>query len=109
MKLSQNMYAIIQTGGKQYRVTEGQHIKVEKIDAAPGEEITFNQVLMIAEDGKDPRIGNPYLEQAKVKAKICVRGRGKKISILKFQCRKHHMKQQGHRQSYTEVEITVIQ
>ena len=102
------MYAIIETGGKQYRVTKGQHLKVEKLEVAPGEKVIFDQVLMTAEKGKEPSIGRPYLEKAKVTGKVCQQGRLKKISILKFKRRKHHMKQQGHRQYYTEVEITDI-
>jgi large subunit ribosomal protein L21 len=102
------MYAIIETGGKQYRVTKGQHLKIEKVDAAVGEEVVFDQVLMTGEVGKAPSLGKPYLENTKVKAKVCEQGRAKKISILKFKRRKHHMKQQGHRQYYTEVEVTDI-
>ena len=102
------MYAIIETGGKQYRVTKGQHLKIEKLDVAPGEEITFDQILMMGEEGKEPSVGKPYLEKAKVIGKVCEQGRLKKISILKFKRRKQHMKQQGHRQYYTEVEITDI-
>jgi large subunit ribosomal protein L21 len=102
------MYAIIETGGKQYRVTKGQHLKIEKLDVAVGEEVIFNQVLMISEAGEEPSVGKPYLVNSKVKAKVCEQGRGKKISILKFKRRKHQMKQQGHRQYYTEVEVIDI-
>lgn len=102
------MYAIIQTGGKQYRITEGQRLKIEKLDVAEGDEVTFDQVLMKGEVGQEPTVGTPYLEKTKVKAVVCEQGRGKKISILKFNRRKHHMKQQGHRQYYTEVKITEI-
>lgn len=102
------MYAIIETGGKQYRVTKGQHLKIEKLDVAIGEEIIFNQVLMTGEEGKEPSVGRPYLENSQVKAKVCEQGRDKKILVLKFKRRKHQMKQQGHRQYYTEIEVTDI-
>ena len=103
------MYAIIETGGKQYRVTKGQHLKIEKLNVEKDQEVIFDHVLMTKEQGKQPCIGRPYLEKAKVIGKVCEQGRFKKISILKFKRRKHHMKAKGHRQYYTEVEITDIQ
>ena len=101
------MYAVIQTGGKQYRVSEGLKLKVEKLDAAEGDSIELDKVLMVA-DGDDVRIGAPYLDGGKVTAKVTSHGRGKKVKIVKFKRRKHHLKRQGHRQSYTELEITGI-
>jgi large subunit ribosomal protein L21 len=101
------MYAVIVTGGKQYRVQEGQTLKLQKMDAEVGSSIDFNEVLMLA-NGDDIKVGLPLLEGAKVVASVVSHGRGKKIRIVKFRRRKHHMKQMGHRQDYTEVKITKI-
>lgn len=101
------MYAVIKTGGKQYRVTEGQTLKVEKLFADAGSSIDIDQVLMIA-DGDNIKIGMPLVAGGKVTATIKEHGRGKKVEIVKFRRRKHHRKQMGHRQSYTELEITGI-
>jgi len=101
------MYAVIKTGGKQYRVTEGETLKVEKLDAEAGSSIELDEVLMIA-DGDKVQIGAPYVDGGKVVATIKSHGRGKKIEIIKFKRRKHHDKRTGHRQGYTELEITGI-
>lgn len=101
------MYAVIQTGGKQYRVSEGLKLKVEKLDATEGDSIELDKVLMVA-NGDDVKIGTPYVDGGKVTATVTSHGRGKKVKIIKFRRRKHHMKRQGHRQSYTELEITNI-
>lgn len=101
------MYAVIQTGGKQYRVSEGLKLKVEKLDAAEGDSIELDKVLMVA-DGDDVKVGTPYIDGGKVTATVTAHGRGKKVKIIKFKRRKHHMKRQGHRQAYTELEITNI-
>jgi len=101
------MYAVVQTGGKQYRVTEGVTLRVEKIKADEGASVELDKVLMIGE-GESVKIGAPYVEGGKVTATVKAHGRGKKVNILKFKRRKHHMKRQGHRQWYTELEITGI-
>jgi len=101
------MYAVIVSGGKQYRLEEGQTVKLEKIEAEVGSSFDFEQVLLIA-DGADLKIGQPVVKGAKVTAEIISQGRHKKIKILKFKRRKHHMKQMGHRQWFTEVKITGI-
>lgn len=101
------MYAVIKTGGKQYRVTEGETLKVEKLDIDAGSSIEIDEVLMIA-DGDKVQIGAPYVKGGKVVATIKSHGRGKKIEIIKFKRRKHHDKRTGHRQGYTELEITGI-
>jgi len=101
------MYAVIETGGKQYRVAAGQSIKVEKLTADEGSSIDLDKVLMVA-DGEDIKVGAPYLDGGKVTATVKAHGRGKKIRIIKFLRRKHHQKEQGHRQHYTELEITGI-
>lgn len=101
------MYAVIKTGGKQYRVEEGQTLKVEKLLAEPGHSIHFEDVLMIA-DGDNINVGAPLVSGATVTAEVVEHGRGKKVTIIKFRRRKHHRKQMGHRQDYTEVKITAI-
>lgn len=101
------MYAVLKTGGKQYRVTVGEVLRVEKLVADEGATIDLNEVLMIA-DGDNIQVGRPYLEGAKVTATINAHGRGKKVYILKMRRRKHSRKQMGHRQDYTEIKIDAI-
>lgn len=101
------MYAVIKTGGKQYRVSPGDTLRVESLDADEGASIDIDQVLMVGE-GSDVSIGNPLLGDAKVSAKVLSHGRGDKVKIVKFRRRKHHRKQMGHRQNYTEIEITSV-
>ncbi len=101
------MYAVIITGGKQYRVSQGDKLRVEKLDVAEGDSVEIDQVLMVV-DGDDIKIGAPVLDGSKVTAEVKAHGRGAKVEILKFHRRKHHMKRQGHRQAYTELEITGI-
>lgn len=101
------MYAVINTGGKQYRVAEGQILKVEKIEAGEGSTVEFDKVLMVS-DGDDIKIGTPYVEGGKVSAIIKSNGRLKKIKVLKFHRRKNYRKQMGHRQYFTELQITGI-
>lgn len=101
------MYAVIKTGGKQYRVSVGQKIKLEKLDTEEGKKVSFSEVLMVG-NGDEIKLGAPLLKSAKVTAKVLEHGRGKKIDILKFKCRKHHMKRRGHRQDFTQVQIEDI-
>lgn len=101
------MYAVIQSGGKQHRVSEGQVVRLEKIDAEKGSTIDFDKILMVGE-GADLALGAPYLEGAKVSGEVVEQGRGKKVKIVKFKRRKHHLKRMGHRQWFTEVKITGI-
>ncbi len=101
------MYAVIKTGGKQYRVSEGDTLRVETLDANEGDSVDFDQVLMVGE-GADVKIGTPLLDSGKVTATVKSHGRAKKVEIIKFRRRKHHMKRMGHRQNFTEVEITGI-
>ncbi|MGD2075773.1 MAG: 50S ribosomal protein L21 [Gammaproteobacteria bacterium] len=101
------MYAVIVTGGKQYRVSEGDKLRVEKLDVAEGDSVEIDKVLMVV-DGDDIRVGSPVLDGGKVTAQVKAHGRGDKVEIIKFRRRKHHMKRQGHRQGYTELEITGI-
>ncbi|MFT4255967.1 MAG: 50S ribosomal protein L21 [Pseudoxanthomonas sp.] len=99
-------YAVLVTGGKQYRVTTGETIRVEKLDVEAGNEITFDNVLLVG-TGEGVRVGDAA-KGATVTAKVVSQGRADKVRIIKFRRRKHHMKQQGHRQYFTEIEITGI-
>ena len=101
------MYAVIKTGGKQYRVQEGDKLKVEKLETEVGKKHTFNEVMMVGE-GDKVTIGTPIIQKASVEAKIVAQGKGKKVHIIKFRRRKHHLKRQGHRQLFTEIEIGKI-
>jgi large subunit ribosomal protein L21 len=101
------MYAVVQTGGKQYRVSEGDTIKVEKLGVDEGASIELDRVLLVA-DGDDVKIGAPYVDGSKITATVKSHGRGDKVRIVKFRRRKHHLKRQGHRQWYTELQVTGI-
>ena len=101
------MYAVIKTGGKQYRVAAGEKIKVEQIAADVGQEITFDEVLAVG-NGSDLSIGAPLVSGASVVAKVVSHGKHDKVRIFKLRRRKHYQKHQGHRQSYTELEIASI-
>jgi len=101
------MYAVIHTGGKQYRVQPGEVLKVETLAVDEGQEVQFDKVLLVQTDD-GIQVGRPYLEGGKVTATVTMHGRHPKVRILKFRRRKHHMKQAGHRQNYTEVKITGI-
>ncbi|MBO1518049.1 MAG: 50S ribosomal protein L21 [Oceanisphaera sp.] len=101
------MYAVIQSGGKQHRVAEGQVLRLEKLDVETGASVEFDKVLMVAQ-GEDVKVGVPYVDGSKVVAEVVTHGRGKKVKIVKFRRRKHSRKQQGHRQWFTEVKITAI-
>ncbi|MBL78694.1 MAG: 50S ribosomal protein L21 [Nitrosomonadaceae bacterium] len=101
------MYAVIKTGGKQYRVEAGKKIRVEQILAEIGSELVIDQVLMVA-DGENISMGSPLIEGAKVNATVLEQGRHDKIRIFKMKRRKHYQKHQGHRQNYTEIQITSI-
>jgi large subunit ribosomal protein L21 len=102
-----SMYAVVATGGKQYKVTEGLTLRVEKLEGDAGATVNLDKVLMIA-DGSDVKIGTPYLNGSNVTATIVAQGRAKKVEIMKFKRRKHSQKRTGHRQYYTEIEITGI-
>lgn len=101
------MYAIIETGGKQYRVQEGDEISVEKLGAEAGEEVVFDKVL-VAGEGADVKIGAPYVEGASVKSTVVENGKGQKVIIYKYKSKKDYRKKQGHRQPYTTVKIDSI-
>jgi large subunit ribosomal protein L21 len=102
------MYAVIKTGGKQYRVAPGEKLKVEQIPADVGAEVILDQVLMVGE-GESVRLGQPIVAGAAVKATVVAHGRGEKVTIFKMRRRKHYQKHQGHRQGYTELKIESIE
>ena len=101
------MYAVIQTGGKQYRVKSGEQLKVELLGAEVGAKVSFDRVLMLGE-GDGIKVGAPFVSGAQVKATVVAQGRGEKVRIFKMRRRKHYAKTQGHRQSFTEVRIDEI-
>ena len=101
------MYAVVKTGGKQYKVAPGEKLKVEQIPADVGAEVILDQVLLVGE-GESVRLGQPMLTGATVKATVVSHGRGEKVKIFKMRRRKHYQKHQGHRQGYTELKIDAI-
>ena len=101
------MFAVIETGGKQYKVSAGQKVKIEKLDAEAGGNFVFDKVLLTV-DGEDVKIGAPYVEGAKVEAKVLKQGRDKKKIVFRYHSKTRYRKKKGHRQHFTEVEITEI-
>ena len=101
------MYAVVKTGGKQYRVAAGEKLRIEQIPADIGSEVVLNEVLAVA-DGTDLATGAPFVNGATVTAKVIAHGRGEKVRIFKLRRRKHYRKSQGHRQNYTEIERTAV-
>lgn len=102
------MLAVIKTGGKQYKVSPGDKIKIEKLETKEGEIINFSEILLI-EKNKKIEIGTPFIKDAKVEAKVLEQGKGEKITIYKYKPKKRYHKKMGHRQPYTEIEITKIE
>ena len=101
------MYAIIESCGKQYKVTEGDVVFFEKLDAEYGKKVTFDKVVLVSNDGK-VQVGNPYVKGVKVEGKVVSHGKAKKIIVFKKKAKKNYRRKQGHRQPYTKVEITAI-
>ncbi len=101
------MYAIIEACGRQYKVTEGDVVFVEKLDAEEGKKVTFDNVVLLA-DGDKIEVGSPFVKGAKVEGKVAEHGKGKKIVVFKYKAKKNYKRKQGHRQPYTKVEITAI-
>ena len=108
MREEQNMYAIIRTGGKQYRVSEGDVLNVEKLNVEEGQEVVFDEVLTVVNDG-DVKVGAPTVAGAKVTAKVAKQGKADKIFVFKYRAKSNYRKRQGHRQPFTQVEITSIE
>ena len=108
MREVQNMYAIIRTGGKQYRVSEGDVLNVEKLNVEEGQEVVFDDVLTVVNDG-DVKVGTPTVAGAKVTAKVAKQGKADKIFVFKYRAKSNYRKRQGHRQPFTQVEITSIE
>lgn len=102
------MYAIIRTGGKQYRVSEGDVLNVEKLNVEEGQEVVFDEVLTVVNDG-DMKVGAPTVAGAKVTAKVAKQGKADKIFVFKYRAKSNYRKRQGHRQPFTQVEITSIE
>lgn len=102
------MYAVIQTGGKQYKVTEGEILKVEKLDGEAGDKLTLDQVLMLKDDN-GIRIGMPTVMDALVTVEVIEQGRSKKITVYKYKKRKNYRRKQGHRQAYTKIKVEKIE
>ena len=101
------MYAIIESCGKQYKVSEGDVVFFEKLDAEEGKKVTFDKVILVSEEGK-VQVGAPYVKGVKVEGKVVSHGKGKKILVYKYKAKKNYRRTQGHRQPYTKVEITKI-
>ena len=101
------MFAVFESGGKQHRVTEGEVVRLERLQGKPGEQIVFDRVLMIAE-GNDVAVGTPLVEGGQVAGEVVEQGKGRKITVIKFKRRKNYMRKKGHRQLYTDVRITAI-
>lgn len=101
------MYAIMKTGGKQYRVAEGDTVKVERLSVEQGAQVHFNEILLVA-NGESIQVGQPFVSNAMVQAEVVDHGRGPKIRIIKLKRRKHYMKHQGHRQDFTKIKIVQI-
>lgn len=101
------MFAVINTGGKQYRVSEGTVLRIEKLVADAGSTVEFDQVLLMGE-GDQLKVGKPFLGGAKVTATVQSHGKGDKVSVVKFRRRKHYLRMKGHRQHYTEIKVTGI-
>lgn len=101
------MYAIIESCGKQYKVTEGDVVFFEKLDAEEGKKVTFDKVMLVSEDGK-VQVGNPYVKGVKVEGKVVAHGKAKKIIVFKMKAKANYRRRYGHRQPYTKVEITSI-
>ena len=101
------MFAVFESGGKQHRVSEGDVVRLETLGGAPGDDIVFDRVMVVA-DGDDVEVGAPFVKDGKVKGEVLSQGRGRKIRVVKFKRRKNYLRRAGHRQGYTEVRITAI-
>ena len=103
------MYAVVQTGGKQYRVCEGDVLRIEKREGVPGQEILLDKILLVGDGEEGVRVGTPFLEDVRVRAEILAQRRGRKVIVFKFKRRKDYRKKQGHRQDYTGIRVKAIE
>ncbi|MDD2586551.1 MAG: 50S ribosomal protein L21 [Syntrophomonadaceae bacterium] len=103
------MYAVIKTGGKQYKVSEGIILKVEKLKAEAGDKLVLDQVLLVNDENGNVKVGDPVVDGAKVTVEVLEQGRGKKIIVYKYKKRKNYRRKQGHRQSYTKIKVEKIE
>jgi large subunit ribosomal protein L21 len=103
------MYAVIESGGKQYRVNEGSVLKVEKLDATAGDHLSIDRVLMVSDGNGNVKVGNPVVSNARVEVEILEQGRDKKITVFKYKRRKNYRKKQGHRQPFTKIKVLKIE
>ncbi len=106
--MATDAFAIVETGGKQYRAAVGQLLDVEKLPVEPGQEVAFDQILLVSDDN-GTRVGAPLVEGATVKAEVTEQGRGRKVTVFKMKRRKQYRRKQGHRQAFTRVRITAIE
>lgn len=102
------MYAVIETGGKQHKVTEGEIIRVDKLNAEPGAEVVFDKVMLVKTDDEALKVGQPYVSNASVTAEVLEQGKAKKIIVFKYKRKKNYQRKQGHRQQYTAIKIKAI-
>lgn len=102
------MFSVIETGGKQYKVSAGEKVKIEKLEGGEGDKVTFDKVLLVADENDEVQIGRPYLEKAKVTAEIVKQGRRNKLIVFRYKAKKREKKKAGHRQPFTEVKIIDI-
>lgn len=101
------MYAVFRTGGKQYRASQGDKLRVERLDVGVGDTVQFDEVLLVGE-GADIKVGKPLVEGGQVEGRVTAQGRGKKVDVVKFKRRTNYKRLRGHRQHFTEIEITAI-
>lgn len=103
------MYAVIESGGKQYKVSEGTVLKVEKLEAAAGDRLVIDKVLMINDENGNVKVGNPLVNNARVEVEVMEQGRNKKVVVFKYKRRKNYRKKQGHRQPFTRIKVLTIE
>lgn len=102
------MYAVIETGGKQHKVTEGEVLRIDKLNAEPGAEVVFDKVMLVKTDDEALKVGQPYVDNASVTAEVLEQGKAKKIIVFKYKRKKNYQRKQGHRQQYTAIKIKAI-
>jgi len=109
MEVPYRMYALIESGGKQYKVSEGTVLKVEKLEAAAGDRLSIDKVLMVNDENGNVKVGNPLVSNARVEVEVMEQGRDKKVVVFKYKRRKNYRKKQGHRQPFTRIKVLKIE